>query len=205
MNKPVILAAGTPQVLLPYDAANQFVRSLGQHRGTLATWTAWVAPRTLKTAEAAQLTGMDEDRLRAVNDIPKGMVVKQGSTLLVPRAAHRVDDVAEHIADNAMLVLAPDRPPFKRLSFKAGKKGDSVAAVAGRYGVSPAMVAQWNDTAAGARFKPGQTVVVMVPNTPPKASTRVAAKDSPKDAAKGGSAKRLAKPAPIARSRVASN
>ncbi len=205
MNKPVILAAGTPQVLLPYDAANQFVRALGQHRGTLASWTAWVAPRTLKTAEAAQLTGMDEDRLRAVNNIPKGMVVKQGSTLLVPRAAQRVDDVTVHIADNAMLALAPDRPPFRRVSFKAGKQGDSVAAVAKRYSVSPALVAQWNDTAAGARFKPGQAVVVMLPNAAPKAATRVAAKDSGKDTAKGGSAKRLAKPAPTARSRVASN
>jgi membrane-bound lytic murein transglycosylase D len=205
MNKPVILAAGTPQVLLPYDAANQFVRALGQHRGTLATWTAWVAPRTLKTAEAAQMTGMDEDRLRAVNNIPKGMVVKQGSTLLVPRAPHRVDDVTEHIADNAMLALAPDRPPLKRVSFKAGKQGDSVAAVAKRYGANPAMVAQWNETAAGARFKPGQVVVVMVPNTAPKAATRVAAKDTSKDTAKGGSAKRLAKPAPTARSRATSN
>ena len=221
MNKPVILAAGTAQVLLPYDNANQFVRALGQHRGgMLASWTAWVAPRTLKTAEAAQLTGMDEDRLRAVNNIPKGMVVKQGSTLLVSRGAHRADDVAEHIAANAMLALAPDRPPFKRLSFKAGKKGDSVAAVAQRYRVSPAMVAQWNDTTAGARFKPGQAVVVLVPNAggaggaagapgAAKASTRLASKDSGKDtgkdSAKGASAKRLAKPAATARSRLASN
>jgi len=209
MNKPVILAAGTPQVLLPYDAANQFVSALGQHRGTLASWTAWVAPRTLKTAEAAQLIGMDEDRLRAVNNIPKGMVVKQGSTLLVPRTAQRVDDVTVHIADNAMLALAPDRPPFRRVSFKAGKQGDSVAAVAKRYRVSPALVAQWNDTAAAARFKPGQAVVVMVPHAAPKAATRVAAKDNGKDngkdSAKGGSAKRLAKPAATARSRVASN
>ena len=28
MNKPVILAAGTPQVLLPYDNANRFLREL---------------------------------------------------------------------------------------------------------------------------------------------------------------------------------
>ena len=209
MNKPVILAAGTAQVLLPYDNANQFVRALGQHRGMLASWTAWVAPRTLKTAEAAQLTGIDEDRLRAVNNIPKGMLVKQGSTLLVPRSAQRADDVAEHIADHAMLTLAPDRPPYKRVSFKAGKHGDSVAAVAQRYRVSPAMVAQWNDSHTSARFKPGQVVMVMVmvPNTGSgaKAPTRVAIKDSPKDSAKGGSAKRLAKPAPTARSRVASN
>jgi hypothetical protein len=43
LNKPVILAAGTPQVLLPYDNANLFVSGLATHRGTLASWTAWVA------------------------------------------------------------------------------------------------------------------------------------------------------------------
>ncbi|MBL8348860.1 MAG: transglycosylase SLT domain-containing protein [Burkholderiaceae bacterium] len=201
MNKPVILAAGTPQVLLPYDAANRFVRALGQHRGTMASWTAWLVPRTLKPAEAARLAGMDEAQLRAVNDIPKGMLVKQGSTLLVPRAAHRADDVAEHIADNAVLTLAPDLPPLRRVSFKAGRKGDSVRAVAQRYGVNPVMVAQWNDVAVADRFKPGQAVVVMVPNKPAAArpSNQVAAKDGVKVAARGGSAKKLTKPAPTAR------
>ena len=48
MNRPVILAAGTPQVLLPYDNANRFVRELPQHRGPLASWTAWIAPKTMK-------------------------------------------------------------------------------------------------------------------------------------------------------------
>ena len=32
MNRPVILAAGTPQVLLPYDNANRFVRELPKHQ-----------------------------------------------------------------------------------------------------------------------------------------------------------------------------
>ena len=61
MNKPVILAAGTPQVLLPYDNANRFVRELPQHRGPLATWTAWVAPKTMRPADAAKQVGMSED------------------------------------------------------------------------------------------------------------------------------------------------
>ena len=58
MNRPVILAAGTPQILLPYDNANRFVRELPQHRGPLTTWTTWTAPRTMKSAEAAHAVGM---------------------------------------------------------------------------------------------------------------------------------------------------
>ena len=87
MNKPVILAAGTPQVLLPYDNANRFVRKLPLHRGPLASWTAWVAPKTMRPAEAARQVGMDEAELREVNRIPPRMLVKAGSTLLVPRAS----------------------------------------------------------------------------------------------------------------------
>ncbi len=163
MNKPVILAAGTPQVLLPYDNANQFVRNIVAHRGPLATWTAWVAPKTLRPAEAARLVGMNEATLREVNRIPPRMLVKAGSTLLVPRSQQRTTDVSGHIADNAMMALAPDVPPLRKMSLKAGRN-DSVATVAKRYRVSAAQVAQWNGVTASAHFKAGQHIVVFVPN-----------------------------------------
>jgi membrane-bound lytic murein transglycosylase D len=164
MNKPVILAAGTPQILLPYDNANNFVRNLSRHRGALATWTAWVVPRTMKTAAAAQQVGMSEASFREVNHIPPRMLVKAGSTLLVPRSERRQENVDEHIADNASLSLAPDLPPMKRVQIKAGRKGLTVAQVAQKYRMSPAMVAQLNRVSAGASFKPGQRIVVLVPN-----------------------------------------
>jgi membrane-bound lytic murein transglycosylase D len=172
MNKPVILAAGTEQILLPYDNANHFVRALASHKGPLATWTAWVAPKTLRPAEAAKMVGMSEAVLREVNRIPPRMLVKAGSTLLVPRTARRDSDVPEHVADNAMIALAPDVPPMKRLTLRAGKRGETVAAVARRYGVSANQVAQWNKVSESAQFKPGASIVVYVPNRP---ATRVAA------------------------------
>ena len=162
LNKPVILAAGTPQVLLPYDNANSFLRQLDMHRGPLATWTAWVAPRTLKPADAARQVGISEARLREVNHIPARMLVKAGSTLLVPRAAHTTADVAEHIADNAIMVLAPESRPLRRVVLKAGRRGDSVASVARRYRVSTTLVAQWNGVTPRASFRPGQAIVVML-------------------------------------------
>jgi membrane-bound lytic murein transglycosylase D len=199
MNKPVIFAAGTPQVLLPYDNANQFVRGLAKHKGTLASWTAWVAPRTLKPADAARQVGMSEAQLRSLNQIPSGMLVKVGSTLLVARHDKQHHDVAEDIADNAMLALAPDRPPLRRVTVRAGRKGDSVAAVAQRYRVSAAAVAQWNKTTPAARFKPGQAIVVML-STPARAKAlRVANKPA------STTGRRIAKPAPMARSRKSAN
>jgi len=162
LNKPLILAAGTPQVLLPYDNANRFIANRALYKGPLASWTAWVAPRNLTAAEAARQVGISEDALRELNHIPPRMLVKGGSILLVPREAH-ADDVAEHIADHGRLALAPDLPPLRRLNFRAGRHGDSVQAVARRYQVNAAQLAQWNGLAVGGRFSAGQNIVVMMP------------------------------------------
>ena len=175
LNKPVILAAGTPQVLLPYDNANHFVRNLDAHRGPLASWTAWVAPRTLKPADAARMVGMSEPTLREVNRIPPRMLVKVGSTLLVSRGAHATANVPEAIADHGAMALAPEARPLRKVSFKAGKKGDSVAAVARRYGIKPDQVARSNGVAVSAHFKAGQTITVSVPQR----VARVAARSAP--------------------------
>ncbi len=186
MNKPVILAAGTPQVLLPYDNANTFVRALGQHSGPLASWTAWIAPRTLRASEAARITGTSEDQLREVNRIPAKMLVKAGSTLLVPRPVNQRHDVSEAVADNASLALAPERGKLRKVTLKVGSRGDTVAAVARRHKVNATDVARWNKTTVGARFRPGQAVVLMVApatrsvaeasksNSGPRATRRVA-------------------------------
>ena len=113
MNKPVILAAGTPQVLLPYDNANRFLRALNEHNGPMASWTAWVAPRTLNAADAARMVGMTEIQLREVNRIPPRMLVKTGSTLLVQRGRDATQDVSLHLADNAAILLTPDGPTLR--------------------------------------------------------------------------------------------
>ncbi|WP_374565372.1 transglycosylase SLT domain-containing protein [Ideonella sp.] len=186
MNKPVILAAGTEQILLPYDNANHFVTAIAHHQGPLATWTAWVAPKTLRPADAAKQVGISEAALREVNHIPPRMLVKAGSTLLVPRSAHRDTDVSEQVADNAMLSFAPDAPPLRRLTLRAGKKGETVASVAQRYRVSASQVAQWNKTSATGHFKAGSSIVVYVSG---RAATRVAAAP-----AKSSSGKAAARP-----------
>jgi membrane-bound lytic murein transglycosylase D len=173
MNKPVILAAGTPRVLLPYDNAAAFERNLALRSAPLSSWTAWVAPRTLKAAEAARLVGMPEPQLREVNAIPPKMLIQAKSVLLVPRGAHNDRDVADRVADGATLSLAPEVPPQRLLKIKAGKKGETVAAVAARYRLGAAEVARLNHVGVDARFKPGQTIVVSAPAK--AATTRVAA------------------------------
>ncbi len=186
MNKPVILAAGTPRVLLPYDNANLFVRRLPLHDGPLASWTAWVAPKTLRPSEVARQFDIAESDLREINLIPPQMMVQAGSTLLVPRNGDAAADVSEHIADNAMMSLAPEPGAMRRIVLKAGRRGDTVKAVARRYGVSPALVAQWNGMGAAHRFGPGQKIIVYVV---PKAKATMTPKRAARPAASAATAK----------------
>ena len=165
LDKPVILAAGTPQVLLPYDNADDFVRAVKAHHGPLATWTVYVVRKTMRPAEAAKAAGMNEAELREVNHIPARMLVKAGSTLLVPRSAQHASDVSVAIADSAAMALAPDLPPTKRVNMRVGKRGETVAAVASRWHVSPTQVALWNHVKPNGKFAPGSTAVLFLPRT----------------------------------------
>lgn len=193
LEPPLILAAGTPQLLLPYDAANRFLRALDAHRGPLASWTAWVAPRTLTTTEAARLTGMQEPALRAANDIPPRMKVTAGSILLVPRSPDVGEDIAADLADNGTLQLTPERLPARRVVFKVGPKGDSVAGVARRHRLAARDVARWNKVSVGARFRAGARVVVMLPQRTPSAAVAVPGASTRRTAAKSPPTKAAAK------------
>ena len=162
-HRPVILASGTPQILLPWDNANVFRRNFAAHTdGQFASWTAWTAPSTMSVRSAASQVGMAEADLRSVNGIPPRMMIKAGSTLLVPRLATVTDEVPLHVADNGHMALAPEAVPTRRLLVRAGR-GDSVASIARRYRVSPTAVASWNRTAVGTHFARGHSVIVYVP------------------------------------------
>ncbi len=169
VNKPVIMANGTPQILLPWDNAATFQTNLeGYSGGRLASWTVWVAPTTMRSAEAAKKAGMAEAEFRAINNIPARMLIKPGSALLVPRAAHVEQDVAGKVADFGQMSLAPE-VVLKRTSATAGKN-ETVTSIAKRYNVTPASVAQWNGVSPSASFKFKQQVVLYLPATPVKKS-----------------------------------
>ncbi len=160
--KPVLLAAGTPQILLPWDNAERFIRNLAGYSGEpLATWTAWIAPVTMNCAQAAKRAGMSEAEFRSVNQIPPRMLIRAGSTLVVRRFAGVETDVTEHIADNGHLSLAPD-VVLKKIMVRAGKK-ETVASLAQRFRVSRQSVAEWNKVEQAAAFKPGQSVMLYLP------------------------------------------
>ena len=161
-SRPVILAAGTPQILLPWDNAKTFEDNLAAYGGgRLASWTVWMAPTTMRPADAAKRVGMSEPELRDINSIPPRMMIRAGSSLLVPRSTALGSDVAERVADQGQLSLSPESV-LKRNTVKAGKS-DTVTSLSKRYKVSPAALAEWNKVSTAAAFKAGQSVVLYLP------------------------------------------
>lgn len=161
VHRPVILAAGTPQILLPWDNATIFKRNLDAYHERLASWTAWTAPSTMSVAAAAQRVGMSEYDLRNINNIPPRMLIKAGSALIVSRQGSLDNDVTGRVAETGQLSLAPEIVT-RRTTVKAGRK-DTLVSIAQRYKVSISQVADWNDLKSGASLKPGQSLVLFLP------------------------------------------
>jgi membrane-bound lytic murein transglycosylase D len=140
-NRPVILAAGTPQILLPWDNAATFQSNLEAYGGgRLSSWTVWLAPTTMRPLDAAKRVGMTEQALRSVNNIPPRMVIKAGSSLMVPRTLHRETDVAVHLADNGQLSLTADgvsKRPARKPAQVARKSKTKVTAKTSSTGAKP--------------------------------------------------------------------
>jgi len=183
-HRPVILAAGTPQILLPWDNAKVFQRNFEAYTlGQYASWTTWTVPTTMTPAEAARRTGMNENDLRAVNSVPPRMRIKAGSTLLVPRSPKIDNDVTSHVAENGHMSLSPENVT-RRTTVKA-RKGETVAALAKRHRVSTLDVADWNSITPHTAFKLGQDVVLFLPVKANAAKRSVKGRSAVKGKGKG--------------------
>jgi membrane-bound lytic murein transglycosylase D len=160
-HRPVMLAGGTPQILLPWDNAEVFQSNMQAYAGRLSSWTVWVANKNMKVADVAKRYNMGEDEFRQINKIPPRMLIKAGSALLVPRTSHQQNDVSAKLADNGQLNLAPE-VTMRKQTIKA-RKNDSLLLVAKRYKVSVEQLAQWNGLSANSALRPGQKLSVMLP------------------------------------------
>ncbi len=133
-NKPVILGASEPQILLPFGRAESFQENLLQYKGRLSSWTAIRVNSRETVDQLATRLDVDAQQVRQINNIPKGMRIKAGSTVLIPRGG-KVGEVAEHLANNVgklMLereVVAKPKTTAKNASgSKAKKSGNKQSA-----------------------------------------------------------------------------
>jgi membrane-bound lytic murein transglycosylase D len=161
-NKPVIVGGTDTQILLPKSNAEKFKSNLGKWTQALSSWTAHKVTSARERIEtiAARFRTTPEV-IREVNNIPPRMVLKAGSTILVPRPEEQERDIAQEVAESATLAMEPDRPPTRRISVKVGRH-DTLASIAARNGVTVDDLKSWNKLSRETLSR-GQSLALHVP------------------------------------------
>jgi membrane-bound lytic murein transglycosylase D len=164
-NRPVIIGSGDTQILLPQSNAEKFKKNLSKWGRALSSWTAHKVTNARERIETiASKFGTTPEVIREVNNIPPKMVLKAGSTVLVPKMEEMAaKDISEEIADNATMLVAPDVPDTRRIYVKAGKR-DTLASIAQRNKVSVEQIKSWNNLKQD-KVAAGQTFQLQVPYT----------------------------------------
>lgn len=159
VHPPVILAAATPELLLPAEAAERFEAAAQTHRGP---WSSWTVVRTHGHAKLNQLAnqyGTTPEQLRQANGGAAGLKPTAGSVLLVPRTG------SSPAKADATLVATAQRqwvPEVVRITVKPQVK-ETLAQLAKRLQVPLASLNGWNPgLAIGKPLKKGINVVLMV-------------------------------------------
>jgi membrane-bound lytic murein transglycosylase D len=163
-NRPVIPGGSGAQILLPQSNAEKFKTNLANWGRALSSWSAHKVTSARERIEnIAKRFGTTPEVIREVNNIPPRMLIKAGSTVLVPKAANTPEkDIAPELVNTATLVTVPDVPETRRITVKAGKR-DTLASISRRHNVSAAQIKEWNKLKSD-KLAAGQKLLLNVPN-----------------------------------------
>jgi membrane-bound lytic murein transglycosylase D len=120
--KPVILKGFNQEILLPYGKAEIFKMNLNDNRTQLTGWTVVKLDRTETVENVASRLQTDPEQIRDVNKIPKGMKIRAGSTILIPKNETHTPNVPLEIAQNPVLNLEREFAPVPVVMRCKGKK-----------------------------------------------------------------------------------
>jgi membrane-bound lytic murein transglycosylase D len=137
-NRPVIAGADEYTILLPIDNAEVFAAKLELIDQPLVSWQAY----RLKQGETLPLVAakysISIETLKAINGIGARAKVPVGHMLLVPSQRPSFES-ADSLAKAVFTTV-----PSGRTFYYTVRRGDSLATIATRYGVSSADLRQWN-------------------------------------------------------------
>ena len=137
-NKPVILSNANQQILLPFGHAEIFQENLKKYTLPLSSWTAVRISKTESVDMAAKTLGVNAEALREVNGIPKGMRIRAGSTVLIPKTNQGAGDISTAMAESGSLNLVKSAPAGPQKCEKGAKCPPAKSAVAKTKGNSSA-------------------------------------------------------------------
>jgi len=140
-NRPVIAGADEQSILLPIDNAEIFAAKLDLTNQPTVSWQAYRMRPNETLPQVAARYGMSVETLRAVNGIGARAKVPAGHTLLVPSQSASTDAVAS--LSQAVFTTVPSGRTF----YYTVKRGDRLAVIAVRYGVTTQELKSWNGLA----------------------------------------------------------
>ena len=119
---PVILSGFNQEILLPYGKAEIFKKNLTTNKTSLTSWTVVKLDRTDTVDNVASRLNTDADQIREVNKIPKGMKIRSGSTIIIPKNETHKGNVPVELAQNPSLSLEREFVPVPVVMKCKGKK-----------------------------------------------------------------------------------
>lgn len=159
--KTVIVPKAThPTICLPFASAVHFMVNVSQHRGALSSMTTYTVPTRTTLLALAKRYQTTPEMIRQANDIPAGMRLKPGATVLVPKMRGE-GDIPSSVASTAQLLIEPDVPDTRKL-FITSKRQDTLSKLAKRYAVSVLAIQKWNPGIKDP-LKGGKKLVLHVP------------------------------------------
>lgn len=183
-NRPVIAGRGDFQILLPADKADQFLARLEADEKPRVSWRAYKTKAGDRIDMIAQRFGTTAEAIRSVNGIrAPSAALPPGYNLLVP--SDGPSDEALGSIQNAVFTKFPE---YSGSRAHKVRKGETLASIAKRYGVSPTTLAKWNRMGKPV-VRAGQTLYVTGP-----APTRSQGKTVRASHKKGSKSAKLAKP-----------
>jgi membrane-bound lytic murein transglycosylase D len=143
-NRPLIVGASSPTILVPTDKADTFEANLAAWQATgqpLASWTAYTLQPGEVLTKVAERVGLTEAQLRVANHIPARYRPANGSTILIPRDETTNDDIAPGFVQ-ASFSLVPEGGG-RMVTYRV-RRGDTLASVARRWHVNADDIVAWN-------------------------------------------------------------
>jgi len=168
-NRPVIVAKGTPGLVLPTDKAKIFLANLEVHDQPLVTWQAYTLKRGDKLEHIASTHGISLAQLKQVNDIGRRTKVGPGYQLLLPKKGALLDPLPVMFQPPA---AAGAGIAVRKLSYTV-KRGDTLFQIAQRHDVSMDDLRRWNKIG---RLTAGQRLVIEVRQATPAKGAKPAGK-----------------------------
>lgn len=143
-HRPLIKAEDSPRtLLLPVTKIKTFVDNLENYDKSLVSWRTYQIEQTETLRDLSNRYRIPVGRLAEINGISERTTLKKGQILLVPRDGSSAREMT-YLAHYQLKQPATKRSRSEERIVYTVKKGDTLHAIAKRYGIDIKTIRLWN-------------------------------------------------------------